>query len=90
MLPNVPTVAEAVPGFVINGWYGILAPANTPPAILDTLSSAIAAAINTPDLKAQLNSYGYETVGSSPPPSPTTSTRNSTPGNSSSKSPARS
>lgn len=66
LLPNVPTVAEAVPGFVINGWYGILAPANTPPAILDTVSSAIAAAINTPDLKAQLNSYGYETVGSTP------------------------
>ncbi|QQB36026.1 tripartite tricarboxylate transporter substrate binding protein [Achromobacter deleyi] len=66
LLPNVPTVAEAVPGFVVNGWYGILAPANTPPAILDTLSSAIAAAINTPDLKAQLNSYGYETVGSTP------------------------
>ncbi|MFY4256806.1 tripartite tricarboxylate transporter substrate binding protein [Achromobacter xylosoxidans] len=66
LLPNVPTVAEAVPGFVVNGWYGILAPAATPPAILDTLSTAIAAAIKTPDLKAQLNSYGYETVGSTP------------------------
>ena len=66
LLPNVPTVAEAVPGFVVNGWYGILAPAATPPAILDTLSTAIAAAINTPDLKAQLNGYGYETVGSTP------------------------
>ncbi|WP_025139751.1 tripartite tricarboxylate transporter substrate binding protein [Achromobacter sp. DH1f] len=66
LLPNVPTVAESVPGFVVNGWYGILAPANTPPPILDTLSTAIATAIQTPDLKAQLNSYGYETVGSTP------------------------
>lgn len=66
LLPNVPTVAESVPGFVVNGWYGILAPANTPPAILDTLSATIATAIQAPDLKAQLNSYGYETVGSTP------------------------
>ncbi len=66
LLPNTPTVAEAVPGFVVNGWYGILAPANTPPNILDTLSTAIATAIQAPDLKAQLNSYGYETVGSTP------------------------
>ncbi|MGE4437305.1 MAG: tripartite tricarboxylate transporter substrate binding protein [Achromobacter sp.] len=66
LLPDVPTVAETVPGFVVNGWYGILAPAATPPAILDTLSRAIAAAIDAPDLKAQLNSYGYETVGSTP------------------------
>ena len=66
LLPNTPTVAEAVPGFVVNGWYGILAPANTPPNILDTLSTAITTAIQAPDLKAQLNSYGYETVGSTP------------------------
>ena len=42
------------------------APSDERSAILDTLSTAIAAAINTPDLKAQLNSYGYETVGSTP------------------------
>ena len=38
LLPNVPTVAESVPGFVVNGWYGVLAPAGTPAAVVDALS----------------------------------------------------
>ncbi|MGH8817535.1 MAG: Bug family tripartite tricarboxylate transporter substrate binding protein, partial [Achromobacter pestifer] len=38
LLPDVPTVAESVPGFVVNGWYGVLAPAGTPPAVVDALS----------------------------------------------------
>lgn len=66
LLPDVPTVAESVPGFVVNGWYGVLAPAGTPATVVNTLSSAIATAVKQPELQAQLAAYGYETVGSSP------------------------
>nr|WP_315844922.1 tripartite tricarboxylate transporter substrate binding protein [uncultured Achromobacter sp.] len=66
LLPDVPTVAESVPGFVVNGWYGVLAPAGTPPDVVNALSRGIADAVALPALKQQLAGYGYETVGSSP------------------------
>ncbi|ARP90674.1 MFS transporter [Bordetella genomosp. 9] len=67
LLPNVPTVAEsAVPGFVVNGWYGVLAPAGTPAAIVDKLSADIAQALKDPALNRQLAAAGYEPVGSTP------------------------
>lgn len=67
MAPDVPTLAEAgVPGFDINGWYAILAPAGTPRDIVDKLSSEIAAVLAQPDLRAQIAANGYEPVGSTP------------------------
>ncbi len=66
LLPDVPTISETVPGFVIDGWYGILAPAGTPKTVVDTLSKAFAEVANTPSVKAQLNASGYEVVGSTP------------------------
>jgi tripartite-type tricarboxylate transporter receptor subunit TctC len=67
LVPNVPTVAESgVPDFVVNGWYGVLAPAKTPPEIVDTISRAIAESLKQPKLQQQLNSNGYSLVGSTP------------------------
>ncbi|CAG9182623.1 hypothetical protein LMG32289_05139 [Cupriavidus pampae] len=67
MAPDVPTLAEAgVPGFDINGWYAILAPAGTPRAIVDKLSTEIAAVLTQPELRAQVAANGYEPVGSTP------------------------
>lgn len=66
LLPDVPTVAESVPGFVVNGWYGVLAPAGTPAEIIDILSRGMAEALAVPALKQQVEGYGYEVVGSSP------------------------
>jgi len=67
LLPDVPTVQESgVPGFVVNGWYGILAPAGTPPAVVDKLSQAIAQSLREPALRDQLVGYGYAPVGSTP------------------------
>ena len=44
MLPDVPTIAEAgVPGYEAANWWGLVAPAGTPPAIVDKLHAAIAA-----------------------------------------------
>ncbi len=67
LAPDVPTLAEAgVPGFDINGWYAILAPAGTPRAIVDKLSTEIASVLTLPDLRAQIAANGYEPVGSTP------------------------
>jgi tripartite-type tricarboxylate transporter receptor subunit TctC len=67
LLPDVPTIQESgVPGFVVNGWYGILAPAGTPPAVVDKLSAAIADSLREPALREQLTGYGYTPIGSTP------------------------
>ncbi|SAI65844.1 putattive exported protein [Bordetella ansorpii] len=66
LLPDTPTVAETVPGFVVNGWYGVLAPAGTPQDVIQKLSADIAAVAGKPAVKDQLASYGYEVVGSTP------------------------
>jgi tripartite-type tricarboxylate transporter receptor subunit TctC len=60
-LPDVPTVKEAgLPDLVIYGWQGVLAPAGTPPAILERLSADVAKALAQPDLKARLSGQGTE------------------------------
>ncbi len=67
LLPDVPTMTEAgVPGFEAVGLAGILAPAGTPPAIVDKLSREIAAILRTPDVRAQLEAMGLEVVASTP------------------------
>jgi tripartite-type tricarboxylate transporter receptor subunit TctC len=53
--PDVATVAEAgVPGFAVAGWFMIVAPAQTPPAIVDKLHKALIAVMNEPDVKARI------------------------------------
>ena len=66
-LPNVPTVAESgVPGFDVSTWYGVWAPAATPPAIVRRVSTEIAAVVRTPEVSARLAELGAEPVGSTP------------------------
>jgi tripartite-type tricarboxylate transporter receptor subunit TctC len=67
LLPLVPTVSQAgVPGFEINGWYGIIAPAKTPPQIVSRLSKQIADVVTAPAMKERLDTLGYAAVGSTP------------------------
>jgi tripartite-type tricarboxylate transporter receptor subunit TctC len=66
LLPDVPTVADTVPGFEVDSWYGVFAPAGTPPAIIKKLNADFAAALNLPDVKALLATDGSEVVASSP------------------------
>jgi len=67
VLPDVPTVKETgVADFVVEGWYGMLAPAGTPPAIIERISQAIADAVKQPELRDLLSGHGYEMVGSTP------------------------
>ena len=65
--PELPTVAEAgVPGFELTSWYGVLAPAKTPKAIIASLHDEIIKGLNAPDIKARLANDGNESVGSAP------------------------
>ncbi len=58
-LPDIPTVAESgFPGFEADQWYGVVAPAGTPPDIVAKLNTQINLALNTPELKTRLNTEG--------------------------------
>ncbi len=60
-LPNVPTVAESgVAGFDVDIWYGLLAPAKTPPAIVKKISDDLARVMTDPDLLSKLKDRGLE------------------------------
>ena len=60
-------MAEAgVPDFVVDQWYAILAPRNTPRAVLVKLQSEFAKALQMPDVKERLNTLGVDPVGSTP------------------------
>ncbi|MBI4190594.1 MAG: tripartite tricarboxylate transporter substrate binding protein [Betaproteobacteria bacterium] len=66
-LPEIPTVSEAgVPGYAVNGWYGILAPAGTPRDIINKLNAEIAKAVQHPATKERYASMGVEPVTGSP------------------------
>ena len=65
-LPDVPAVAETVPGFVGDAWHGLFAPAGTPQAIIDKLSADIAKVLAMPDVRAKLGAIGLEPVGTTP------------------------
>jgi tripartite-type tricarboxylate transporter receptor subunit TctC len=66
-LPNVPTLAEAgVPGLAIGTWFGLLAPANTPKAVITKLNTELVKIIQSPDFKKQMADIGAEPVGNKP------------------------
>jgi tripartite-type tricarboxylate transporter receptor subunit TctC len=58
-LPNVPTVSESVlPGYSVAPWFGVVAPAGTPPDVVEKLNAAIAKAGKSPDLVKKINDLG--------------------------------
>ena len=67
VLPDVPTIAEAgVPGYKADNWWGIVAPAGTPPPIVERLHKALAAAQDTAEVHKQFASEGAEVVQMTP------------------------
>lgn len=65
--PNVPTIAEAgVPGYETTGWFGIIAPARTPPAIIKRLNEVIVEVMTNPDVRTRLLQIGIEPMTSTP------------------------
>jgi tripartite-type tricarboxylate transporter receptor subunit TctC len=65
-LPDIPTVAEFVPGYEAIGWTGIGAPANTPADIIDKLNKEINAGLTDPKMKARLADLGSTAMPISP------------------------
>ncbi len=57
-LPDIPTVAEFVPGYEASGWYGIGVPEKTPAEIIDKLNKEITACLADPEIKARLSDLG--------------------------------
>jgi tripartite-type tricarboxylate transporter receptor subunit TctC len=56
--PDIPAIAETVPGYAASGWYGICAPTGTPPEIVDKLNAAISAAVVEPAFREHLLNLG--------------------------------
>jgi tripartite-type tricarboxylate transporter receptor subunit TctC len=66
LLPEVPAINETLPGFDVNVWYAVFAPAGTPPDVVKKLNGAIVASLKTPELSKQLGDLGAELVGGTP------------------------
>jgi tripartite-type tricarboxylate transporter receptor subunit TctC len=65
--PDVPTISESgYPGFDAIGWHGILAPARTPPAIVNRLNAEIVAALQDRETRALLEKQAMQTAGDTP------------------------
>jgi len=69
ILPDVPTIAEAgpLPGYAVNVWLGVMAPAGTPRPIVDRLNAEVNKVVRDPQIvKERMNTVGLEAVGSTP------------------------
>ncbi|WP_418319792.1 Bug family tripartite tricarboxylate transporter substrate binding protein [Piscinibacter sakaiensis] len=66
LLPDVPAIAEVVPNYSVNLWFGASVPAGTPQEIVDKMNSDMARAARTPDVKERFASLGLEVLGGTP------------------------
>jgi tripartite-type tricarboxylate transporter receptor subunit TctC len=66
LAPDVPPIADTLPGYELVGWYGLLAPLGTPRNIVQKISAEIARALKTPEVQERLIAVGAEAVESSP------------------------
>lgn len=65
--PNLPTIAEAgLPDFEASVWFGLMAPAGTPRAVIDKLAAAANGALKSEEIVAKLEAQGFEPLGGSP------------------------
>lgn len=65
-LPSMPSVSEKVPGYEVRIWYGVMAPAKTPDAVVEKVSRAMAEAAKTPRMAARMAELGYEAASGTP------------------------
>lgn len=64
--PDLPTIAETVPGFSSGGWFGFVAPAKVPKEVITTLNREMNAALKLPDVRAKLETLGLDVWTESP------------------------
>ena len=65
-MPDVPTIAETVPGFEMAPWWGLFAPAGTPPEVVTRLNTETVRILALPDVKANYTNLGMTAVSSTP------------------------
>ena len=66
LAPELPAMAETLPGFEVVGWYGLAAPAGTPKQIVARLNAETNRVLQSPDFNAEVRKLGYETIGGTP------------------------
>jgi tripartite-type tricarboxylate transporter receptor subunit TctC len=66
ILPDLPAIGETVPGYEFVGWYGLMAPAKTPGAIIARINAELARAFNTPEFQARISDLGADPAGGTP------------------------
>jgi len=66
LAPQVPAIAETLPGFEAVSWVGIVAPAGTPAAIVDKISQAFGAAVLRPEIVSRFQELGYTPARNAP------------------------
>ena len=65
-LPDVPTIAETVPGYELTNWFGLVAPAATPKDLLATISADVRKALQDPGLRDKISALSAAVVGDTP------------------------
>jgi tripartite-type tricarboxylate transporter receptor subunit TctC len=66
LAPELPTIAETVPGYEVIGWYGLLAPTGTPASVIAKIHGESVKAVNTPELQEKLSALGADSIGTTP------------------------
>lgn len=65
-MPELPTISETIKGYEAATWYGMLAPAGTPRALVSRLHEAVVKTLAAPDMRERLGAQGFEPVGNTP------------------------
>lgn len=65
LVPDLPTIAETVPGYEFIGFYGLVAPAKTPPTILSKLNADVIKTMNTSVVRERMTGLGIDALGTS-------------------------
>ena len=66
LFPDLPTIGDTVPGYEATSWFGVLAPAKTPRAVIDKVNAAINKALADATVKKQMDALGVELIGGTP------------------------
>ena len=66
LLPDVPTIAETIPGFEVSPWYAMFAPAGTPKPIIDRLNADLVKVMNSPEIHERMTTLGWDPVTCTP------------------------
>jgi tripartite-type tricarboxylate transporter receptor subunit TctC len=64
--PDVPAMSEALPGFEVVGWYGVMAPANLPKPLLTKIHAGVVSLVKSPEFITTMSNLGSDAVSSSP------------------------